>query len=67
MKKYILMLAVAAATTLVACGNKEAQAEEAPEADSTEVVVEEVEAVVDSADVPVDSVAAAEVVETPAE
>lgn len=28
MKKYILMLAVAAATALVACGNKEAQTEE---------------------------------------
>lgn len=55
MKKYILMLAVAAATTLVACGNKEAQTEEAPATDSVEAVVEEVEAVVDSADVPVDT------------
>ncbi len=48
MKKYILMLAVAAATTLVACGNKEAQTEEAPATDSVEAVVEEVVETVDS-------------------
>ncbi len=46
MKKYILMLAVAAATTLVACGNKEANTEEVVEpVDSVEVVEEVVEAV----------------------
>lgn len=48
MKKYILMLAVAAATTLVACGNKEAQTEEVPATDSIEAVVAEVEEVVDT-------------------
>lgn len=47
MKKYILMLAVAAATALVACGNKEAAVEEAPVEDSA-AVVEEVIEVVDS-------------------
>lgn len=52
------MLAVAAATTLVACGNKEAQTEEAPVCDSTECVEEVVEAVVDSADAAVDTVVA---------
>lgn len=61
MKKYILMLAVAAATALVACGNKEAQTEEAPATDSVEVVEEAVE-VVDSVETPADST----VVETPA-
>lgn len=46
MKKYILMLAVAAATTLVACGNKEANTEAVVEpVDSVEVVEEVVEAV----------------------
>ena len=41
MKKYILMLAVAAATTLVACGGNETKTEEAPvEATESEVVEE---------------------------
>lgn len=48
MKKYILMLAVAAATTLVACGNKEAEATEEVPTDSVEVIAEEVVEVVDS-------------------
>ena len=65
MKKYILMLAVAAATTLVACGNKEAQTEEAPATDSIEAVVEEVE-VCDSACCEGDSVVAVEATEVEA-
>lgn len=56
MKKYILMLAVAAATALVACGNKEAAVEEAPAEDTVAAVVEEVVEVADS--VACDSVAA---------
>ena len=56
MKKYILMLAVAAATTLVACGNKEAQTEEAPEVDTLEAVCQEVEPVCDSTCTTTDSV-----------
>ena len=51
MKKYILMLAVAAASTLVACGNKEAAVEET-EAPAVEEAVEVVE------EVAVDSIAA---------
>lgn len=47
MKKYILMLAVAAAATLVACGNKQAT-EEAAEAVDTVAVEEVVEEVVDT-------------------
>jgi uncharacterized lipoprotein YbaY len=43
MKKFILMLAVAASTALVACGSKEAATEEAPATDSIEVVEEVVE------------------------
>lgn len=59
MKKYILMLAVASAAALVACGgNKEAQTEEtAPVAEEVEAV--EVEAVVDSNACCGDSVCAA--------
>ncbi len=49
MKKYILMLAVAAATALVACGNKEAAVEENVEPVDSAAVVEEVVEVVDSA------------------
>ncbi|MBD5239616.1 MAG: hypothetical protein HDS64_07620 [Bacteroidales bacterium] len=41
MKKYILMLAVAAATTLVACGGNETKTEEAPVAEEAVEVVEE--------------------------
>lgn len=49
MKKYILMLAVAAATTLVACGNKEAETTEVPVDSATvEVVETEVVEVVDT-------------------
>lgn len=48
MKKYILMLAVAAATALVACGNKEAAQEEAAPVDSIEVVEDAIEEVVDT-------------------
>ena len=51
MKKYILMIAVAAASTLVACGNKEAAVEET-EAPAVEEAVEVVE------EVAVDSIAA---------
>lgn len=49
MKKYILMLAVAAAATLVACGNKQTT-DEATEAVDTIVEAEVIEAaaVVDS-------------------
>ena len=63
MKKYILMLAVAAATTLVACGNKEAATEETPATDSIEVVEETIE-VVDS--IAADTVAADTVAAAPA-
>jgi uncharacterized lipoprotein YbaY len=59
MKKFILMLAVAASTALVACGSKEAATEEAPATDSIEVVeettIEEPAAATDS--VATDSVA----------
>lgn len=67
MKKYILMLAVAAAATLVACGNKEANVEEAPATDSIEAVIEEVVDTVVPAEGDTVVEAAAEVVETPAE
>lgn len=65
MKKYILMLAVAAATALVACGNKEAQAEEAPATDTIEAVETEIVETVDTnTEAPADTNAVAE---TPAE
>ncbi len=54
MKKYILMLAVAAATALVACGNKEAATEE--NAEPVEEAIEVVEETVDT--VAADTVAA---------
>lgn len=64
MKKYILMVAVAAATTLVACGDKAAENTEVAPADSVEVVEEVVEVVdslnVDSAAAVADSAAVAE-------
>lgn len=64
MKKYILMLAVAAATTLVACGNKEANTEEVPAVDTVEAVVEEVVETVDTAAAAeADTVVVAEVAE----
>ena len=64
MKKYILMLAVAAATALVACGNKEAATEETvePVEEAIEVVEEAIDTV--AADtVAADTVAVAEVAE----
>ncbi|MCM1309478.1 MAG: hypothetical protein NC301_00445 [Bacteroides sp.] len=64
MKKYILMLAVAAAATLVACGNKEANVEEAEAVDTVEVV-EAVDTVVVADSAAVDTVV--EVVEAVAE
>ena len=64
MKKYILMLAAVAATTLVACGNKEANAEEVVEGVDTVAVVEEVVEVADSANAEADTVPATEVVES---
>lgn len=64
MKKYILMLAAVAATTLVACGNKEANAEEVVEpVDSVEVVEEVVEVADSAAAAEADTVPAAEIVE----
>lgn len=63
MKKYILMLAVAAATALVACGNKEAATEEAVEPVEEAVeVVEEVDSVAADS-VAADTVVVAEVAE----
>jgi len=46
MKKYILMLAVAAAATLVACGNKQTTDEAAEAVDTIVEAAEVVEAVV---------------------
>lgn len=64
MKKYILMLAVAAATALVACGNKEAATEETAEPAVEEVAVVEEVATVDST--ATDSAAVEAPVEAPA-
>ncbi len=66
MKKIVLALAVVFSVALVSCGNKNAE-----KADSVDVAVEAVEAVVEDSIAPdsvaVDTVVATEVVEAPAQ
>ena len=67
MKKIVLALAVVFSVALVSCGNKNAEAQDSAAEEAA--VVEEVAVAVDSVNDSTDSVtvAAAEVVETPAQ
>ena len=65
MKKIVLALAVVFSVALVSCGNKQAAAEDTVAAEAAEVVEVAVDSVNDSTDSV--TVAAAEVVEAPAQ